>query len=496
MEKRKNFMAFVEIWNKEQELQTPTHHKQICKWLESAWGGKKRELLLMAFRNSGKSTLVGLFCAWVLYENPNVRIMVLAADLALARKMTRNVKRIIERHPMCAGLKPKRVDQWASDQFTVNRTLELRDPSMLAKGISANVTGSRADVVICDDVEVPNTCDSAPKRDDLRERLSEIEYVMVPGGLQLYVGTPHTVHTIYAKEKIGDSEDNPPFLAGFNRLEIPLLGKGGKPVWPERFDVKKIASIKRRTGPNKFRAQMLLEPVDIRDGRLDSSLLKPYSGEIKYSEMNGHAVLSINGQKMVSASCWWDPSFGSPNRGDGAVIAAVFTCEHGEYWLHDIKYLTHDEKIINQVSEAQQLCNGAADFVNQLHLPSVLLESNGIGKFLPTMLRNTFAEMGVTAAVVEHHTKTNKDIRILDAFDAPLAAGRINAHERVLKSRFRGEMDDWRPGSNNKDDALDAVAGCLLAEPVRIARVFSGVNRPPDWRAKPGGYNAKTSFDV
>ena len=496
MKKNKSFRAFVETWNKEQDLKTPTHHQQICKWLESAWNGKKRELLLMAFRNSGKSTLVGLFCAWVLSENPNVRIMVLAADLALARKMTRNVKRIIERHPLCEGLKPKRVDQWASDQFTVNRTLELRDPSMLAKGISANVTGSRADVVICDDVEVPNTCDSAPKRDDLRERLSEIEYVMVPGGLQLYVGTPHTVHTIYAKEKTIAGDDEPPFLAGFNRLEIPLVGKNGKPVWPERFDNKKIATIKRRTGPNKFRAQMLLEPVDIRDGRLNSALLKPYDSEIKYAEMNAQAVLSINGRKMVSSTCWWDPSFGSAIRGDGSVIAAVYVCEAGEYWLHGLKYLQFDEKILSQVSEAQQLCNLVAHFVNDLHLPSVSVESNGIGKFLPTMLRNTFAEFNIGAAVVERHNKTNKDARILDAFDAPLAAGRINAHQSVLKSRFKAEMDDWRPGSNNKDDALDAVAGCLLIEPVRIARVFSALTRPPDWRHKIGGYNAKTNFEI
>ncbi|MCK5546854.1 MAG: phage terminase large subunit, partial [Rhodospirillaceae bacterium] len=257
-----SFNEFVENWNREQGLQTPTHHKKITKWLESAWAKGNRELLLMAFRNSGKSTLVGLFCAWLLAINPNIRIMVLAADLALARKMTRNVKRIIERHPSCDGLKPKRIDQWASDQFTVNRSLELRDPSMLAKGISANVTGSRADVVICDDVEVPNTCDSATKREDLRERLSEIEYVMVPGGLQLYVGTPHTVNTIYAKKPNFEIDDEVPFLSGFKRLEIPLLDSRGKACWPERFDKKKIALIKRRTGPNKFLAQMMLAPVD------------------------------------------------------------------------------------------------------------------------------------------------------------------------------------------------------------------------------------------
>jgi hypothetical protein len=45
------------------------------------------------FRNAGKSTLVGIFCAWLLLNNPDLRILVLAAEHDLARKMARNVKR-------------------------------------------------------------------------------------------------------------------------------------------------------------------------------------------------------------------------------------------------------------------------------------------------------------------------------------------------------------------------------------------------------------------
>ena len=164
------FDVFVALWNNQQDLKTPALHIRMARWLQGEWEAGRRELLLMAFRNSGKSTLVGLFSAWMLWREPNLRILVLAADLALARKMVRNVKRIIERHPLTCDLKPARADQWASEQFTVNRQAELRDPSMLARGIGANLTGSRADVVICDDVEVPNTCDTPPKRADLRAR--------------------------------------------------------------------------------------------------------------------------------------------------------------------------------------------------------------------------------------------------------------------------------------------------------------------------------------
>lgn len=492
------FAEFVATWNKDQKLTTPDHHQDISAWLENSWHKKHRELLLMAFRNSGKSTLVGLFCAWLLARDSSLRIMVLAADLSLARKMTRNVKRIIERHPACVGLKPKNRDQWASDQFTVNRDHELRDPSMLAKGIITNLTGSRADVVICDDVEVPNTSDSVQKRQDLRERLDEIDYVLVPGGLQLYVGTPHTFYTIYAQEARRDAGEEVAYLDGFKRLEIPIYDSRGKSRWPQRFSQKKIEAIRRRSGPNKFRSQMLLQAVDIAEGRLDVDLMIPYDQEIIYTERNGEAVLSLGAQRLVSASAWWDPSFGAPQRGDGCVVACVFTSEDGRYWLHRIQYMSHDPAMVDEVSEAQQLCRHAVAFVDDLHLPSLTLETNGIGKFLPGLLRREMDNQGVACAVLEKHSTVAKDRRILEAFDAPLAAGRIHVHETVRCSAFVTEMREWRPNSKAHDDGLDAVAGCLLAEPVRLPRNPNAHARTkrPNWAGGGGAFTAKTGFDL
>jgi hypothetical protein len=494
------FPAFAWIWNTVQGQHTPALHVRMARWLEAAWRDGERELLLMAFRNSGKSTLVGLFCAWLLSRDANCRILVLAADLALARKMVRNVKRIVERHPLTRGLKPKRAEQWASDQFTVNRPSELRDPSMLAKGISANVTGSRADIIICDDVEVPNTCDSAPKRADLRARLAEIEYVLVPGGLQLFVGTPHTYYTIYADAPRRDAGEERPFLDGFRRLELALLDGVGASRWPERFPLERVEAIRRRSGPNKFESQMMLRPVSLAEGRLDPDKLRYYEAPLDYREGNGEAVLSIGGTRLVSASCWWDPAYGAPGRGDASVIAAVYTDEQGDYWLHGVKYLEHDPAVVDQVDEATQLCRQVAAFMRAHFLPGVVLETNGLGRFLPGLLRRELALAGIPAAVVEKASRASKDQRILDAFDAPLAAGRLHAHRGVWDTPFITEMREWRPGAKGRDDGLDAVSGCLLSEPVRLARrprlPAQGERSRTNWRGASGGFKAETEFAV
>lgn len=491
-----SFAEFVVVWNQRQGLSTPPLHVNICHWLEARWHADNRDLLLLAFRNSGKSTLVGLFAAWLLLGSPALRILALAADFALARKMVRNVKRILERHPLTGHLKPRRTDQWASDQFTVARDVELRDPSMLAKGIGANVTGSRADIVICDDVEVPNTCDTAPKRADLRQRLDEIGFVLVPGGLTLYVGTPHTYFSIYAPETRAEADEERPYLAGFERLELAILDERGQSRWPERFSLERIDAMKRRQGPAKFASQMMVRPVNSAEGRLDPDRLKLYESELVYGEGNGTALLTLNGRRLVSASCWWDPAYGAVDKSDASVIAAVFTDDDGDYWLHRIAYLTVDPGE-SEVDEATQHCRQVASFVDRFHLPAVTVETNGIGKFLPGLLRRAFAQAGIPAAVIERASTRAKDLRIVDAFDAPLAAGRLHAHRTVWTTPFVAEMREWRPGENRRDDGLDAVSGCLLAEPVRLSHRPADTRprrRPGDWRPGVGQFDATTDF--
>lgn len=489
----KGFFAFVHDWNRQSDIGTPRHHRKMALWLERTCAGADPRMLLMAFRGAGKSSLVGLFAAWLLYRDPNRRLLVLAADHKLATKMVRNVKRIVERHPDTRPLKPSAKERglWAADQFTVVRPLELRDPSMAAAGITGNITGSRADVVICDDVEVPRTCDSPAKRASLRERLAEIEYLLVPGGMQLYIGTPHSVHSIYAEEARPEEGETQPFLAGFARLALPVYetDADGKRryAWPQRFGEPQVERIRKSSGPNKFASQMLLRLAGSADGRLDPAKLGRYDGELDYRESMGRAVLTLDGVRLVSASCWWDPAFARPATeggaatGDGSVVAALFGGADGRFYLHRLLYLSVDPA--DPTNEAEQQCRQVARFLAELHLPSVHVETNGVGAFLPGLLRAALRTAKVAASVVEARSHKAKATRILEAFDAPLAAGRLLAHDGVWGTAFLRELRDWRPDGRYKghDDGLDAVAGCLLCEPFRFDRAPSP-DRRPDWR--------------
>lgn len=481
MQKSVGFPLFVSIWNITQGQSTPELHFKMASWLEQGWKTDNKRLLLMVFRSGGKSTIVGLFAAWLLYINPNLRIMVLAADHNLAKKMVRNVKRIIERHPLTKSLLPESKDQWASDRFTITRNLELRDPSVLARGITSNMTGSRADVIICDDVEVPNTSDSVEKRAELRERLSEINYVMVPRGMQLYVGTPHCFDTIY------NIED---YLCGFDLLKIPVLDHEGNSAWEDRFSLKDIERIRKSAGGNKFISQMMLQPVDIRESRLNPDLLRFYDEEIIYSkELN---ALFVGGEQAVSASAWWDPSFGKGNN-DKSVMAVVFTDTQGRQYLHRAVRITAEVK--SDEDEATIQCRQVSSILKSLYIPSVALEINGIGRFLPSILRRELANLRVPCAVVEISSRRAKEARIIEAFDVAMSSGNLYAHESIKQSDLINEMRSFRVGSNSGfDDHLDAVAGALAMEPIRLKS--AGAIGRQSWRNTGKTKTAKTYFEV
>ena len=490
-----DFPQFVIVWNKLQGLATPALHLQICRWLYGRWLAGDRRLLLMVFRDAGKSTIVGLFVAWLLTGNPNLRVRVLAAEQALANKMSRNIRRIIERHPAAAHLLPRRLEAWASEQFIVRRSRSHRDPSVLARGLTGNFTGTRADIVICDDVEVPNTCGTASGREELRRRLREVNFVLVPTGAQLYVGTPHSYYSIYAERARAEIGEERPFLDGFQRLCLPVVGPDGGSAWPERFPLDVIEDLRRTAGPQAFRSQMMLEPTPPRAIKLDPDRLKVYDEDLDGHWAQQRLVLTM-GQTtpVVSSVCWWDPAYGRPGRGDRSAIAMVMMDRSGHYWLHGLRYLQFSPERIVEVDEATQLIRQAIDFARAMRQTRLFVETNGIGRFLPALIRRELRSTELPLTLVERHSSKSKTDRILTALDPVLAAGHLHVHRSVLQSGFIEEMREWAPGVATFDDGLDAVSNAILEQPVGIGRTARG--QPNAGAVLDQRYVAHTSFAV
>jgi hypothetical protein len=325
--------------------------------------------------------------------------------------------------------------------------------------------------------------------------------------VQFYIGTPHHYYSIYAQDSRPETGEDRPFLDGFKRLVMPLLDEAGGSNWPERFTDQAIAKMKRASGPNRFQSQMMLKPSNIAEGRLNPGLLRVYADDLHYIRELG--ALYIGDTRMIAASAWWDPAFGAA-RGDHSVLACVFADAEGNLYLHHIEYIKNAARSLQSVEgmesaasaddEATAQCRIVARLARRLMLPAITLEINGIGKFLPAILRNVLAQDGLSARVQEFSNHRPKETRILEAFDALLAARRLYVHQDVLKTPFLTEMREWRPErgrGRGHDDGLDAVAGALSQHPVRLRKIY-GSGPPQSWM---GGANngkthkAKTDFD-
>lgn len=397
-------------------------------------------------------------------------------------------------HPAARHLVPRRAELWTSSQFTVRRTRDHRDPSVLARGIAGNFTGTRADVVICDDVEVPRTCSTPLNRDLLRQRLTEINFVLVPTGFQIYVGTPHSYYSIYADKPRAEIGEEQPFLEGFRRLRIPLVDELGESAWPERFPAAAIDALRREAGPHRFRSQMLLEPTPARAAKLDPGRLVIYSDPLHAVLANRELTLAIGDTPMVSSVCWWDPAYGRPGRGDRSAIAVVLVDRQGKYWLHALRYLQFSPKDLEESDEATQLVRQAIVFAESQHQTRLFIETNGIGRFLPGLVRRELTGRASSLTLVERHSTRSKAERILQALDPILAASHLLVHRSVAESGFIEEMRDWAPDSSARDDGLDAVSGAILEQPATIgSKRYAGT---AGMRAMRSGFHASTEFAI
>ncbi len=175
------------------------------------------------------------------------------------------------------------------------------------------------------------------------------------------------------------------------------------------------------------------------------------------------------------------------------MLAIVFGDDEGRSFLHKMAWLKVDPRAPED--EATQQCRAVAALARDYYLPAVMVEINGIGQFLPAILRREMARMRVPCAVNTRVSTRAKDLRIIEAFDAVLAAQALHVHESVRRTPFINEMREWRPGRGGGcDDGLDAVAGALSLKPARLK--YEAFSARQDWHGTGKGLTAQVDFEV
>jgi hypothetical protein len=126
--------------------------------------------------------------------------MVVSASKQRADDFTIFCQKCLIEIPWLQHLTPKDDDQrWSRVSFDVYGCRPAQSPSVKSVGITGQITGSRADVILFDDVEVPSNSATDMMREKLLQLVTEGESVLTPreDSRIVFLGTPQTTFTIY-----------------------------------------------------------------------------------------------------------------------------------------------------------------------------------------------------------------------------------------------------------------------------------------------------------
>ena len=192
---KEDFRVFLWVVWEYLSLPEPTALQLDINWYLQ-YGPKRR--IIQAFRGVGKSWITVAYVLWRLYCNPQMNILVVSASKQAADNFTTFCLQLIYGMPELAHLKPGSGQRDAKIQFDVGPAEASKDPSVKSVGITGQITGTRADLIVADDVEVPSNSQTQQQRDKLAELVKEFDAILKPGGDIVYLGTPQTEASLYS----------------------------------------------------------------------------------------------------------------------------------------------------------------------------------------------------------------------------------------------------------------------------------------------------------
>lgn len=270
----KDFRNFLYVVWKHLNLPDPTGLQyDIADFMQH---GPKRSVI-MAFRGVGKSWICSAYAVHQLLLDPTKNILVVSASKNRADDFSTFTLKIIHDIPVLQGLIPKKDQRFSKIAFDVGPAPAAHAPSVKSLGISSQLTGSRADIIIADDIEVPNNSATQGMRDKLDEQVKEFEAILKPLDTSriLFLGTPQCEDSIYNKlrergydARIWTSEypSEDLVLKNYDNDIAPYLTERitdesvGRSTEPSRFTDLDLEERKLSYGRTGYALQFMLNP--------------------------------------------------------------------------------------------------------------------------------------------------------------------------------------------------------------------------------------------
>ena len=464
-----DFKLFLQALWAELDLPSPTRAQYaIADYLQH---GPKR-LQIQAFRGVGKSWITGAFVLWTLFNDVEKKIMIISASKERADNMSIFLQKLIIETPWLTHLRPKSDDaRWSRISFDVNCSPH-QAPSVKSVGITGQLTGSRADLMILDDIEVPGNSMTELMREKLLQLCTEAESILTPkeDSRIMYLGTPQTVFTVYRKL----AERNyrpfvwparvPRKLSNYEGLIAPQLQEtidNGAEPWsvtdPDRFDHEDLIEREASMGRSNFMLQFML----------DTSLSDAEKFPLKMADL---VVTSVNPKSAPDSVIWcsdpknvikdlptvglpgdyfyspmqlqgeWGPyaeticSVDPSGRGADETTAAYISQRNGYLYLHEVRAY-RDGYSDNTLLDILKGCK-------KLGVTKLVVETNFGDGLVAELFKKHIIQTQQGIDVEEVRANVRKEDRIIDALEPVLNQHRLIVDRSVVEWDFKSNPDE------------------------------------------------------
>jgi len=337
-------------------------HERVFRFLEKE--GNDLNQLIMLPRGHQKSHCLAVWAAWWLTRNPDTTILYISATAQLAEDQLYAIKCIVD-SPVYRRYWPEMLDQdegrrskWSTTAINVDhptRAKEMvRDNTIRTAGLTTNTTGWHADVIIADDVVVPDNAYTEEGRRKTAAAMSQMSSIKNAGGMIKAAGTryhPSDQYSIWMSQEEAVYNDKDEIMHYVPVWEImeEVVEIDGVFTWPREsrtdgkrfgFDRKVLARIfAEYTDKTQFYAQYYNNPNDPESNRVDRSRFQYYDQKYLRQE-SGQWFFKEN---RLSVYAGVDFAFSLSKKSDFTAIVVIGVDAANDIYVLDIDRFKTDK---------------------------------------------------------------------------------------------------------------------------------------------------------
>ena len=462
----RDFRNFLFVVWKHLGLPDPTDLQyDIAEYIQD---GPKRSVI-MAFRGVGKSWICSAYVVHQLLLDPTKNILVVSASKSRSDDFSTFTLKIIHDIPVLQGLKPRDGQRFSKISFDVGLAPASHAPSVKSLGITSQLTGSRADIIVADDIEVPNNSATQGMRDKLDEQVKEFEAIVKPldSSRIIFLGTPQCEDSIYNKlrergynARIWTSEYITPdtnqnvYDGAVSPFITESTNETGRTTEPLRFTDVDLEERKLSYGRSGYALQFMLNPrlsdADRYPLKINDLIVHDLDNELaneKYVWASGPEQIindvpnvGFNGDrffrpfetlgdmvKYTGSVMSIDPS----GRGRDETAYAVVKMLNGQLFVHACNGINggYGENVLKELTNVAKRYN-----VNE-----IIVESNmGDGMFTELFKPIINATYPVTINEVRHNVQ--KERRIIDTLEPVMNAHKLIVDTEVIRKDYQSAL--------------------------------------------------------